>query len=132
MKLRDRLSEKFTAGDIPNTFTLRMGELIRKAREEAGFSQRELAERIYRRQAALSDIENGKMEPNASTLVYLALNLNKPISYFFPKPYNPASNLEDLTNLEKEILIFTKQLEKSDQIRILAQLRALSELKEVQ
>lgn len=128
MKLKDRVFEKLAAGDMPNKFTLKMGELIRKAREETGFSQRELAERIYRRQAALSDMENGKMEPNASTLVYLAFNLNKPVSYFFPKPYNPVNNLEDLTDLEKEILLFTKQLEKSDQIRILAQLRALSKL----
>ncbi|MDY6896423.1 MAG: helix-turn-helix transcriptional regulator [Thermotogota bacterium] len=129
MKLKDKISEKFTAGEMPNTFTIRMGELIRKAREEAGFSQRELAELIYRRQAALSDMENGKMEPNASTLVYLALNLNKPISYFFPKPYNPESNLKELTETEKEILIYTKQLEKSDQVRILAQIKALSDLK---
>jgi transcriptional regulator with XRE-family HTH domain len=61
-----------------------MGELIFKAREEAGFSQRVLAGRIYRRQVALSDMENGKMETNASTLVYLAFNLNKPITYFPP------------------------------------------------
>jgi len=128
MELIDSFLDKLSEGDLPNKFTLKMGELIRKAREEAGFSQRELAERIYRRQAALSDMENGKMEPNASTLVYLAFNLNKPISYFLPMPYNPESNLENLTELEKEILIFTKQLEKSDQIRILAQLRALSKL----
>lgn len=128
MKLLDSVLEKLAAGDLPNKFTLRMGELIRKAREEAGFSQRELAERIYRRQAALSDMENGKMEPNASTLVYLAFNLNKPISYFFPKPYSPDSNLKELTEIEKEILIYTKQLENSDQIRILAQIKALSDL----
>lgn len=60
-----------------------MGELIRKAREEAGFSQRELAERIYRCQAALSDMENGKMEPNASTLTLLSHYLNMSITYFF-------------------------------------------------
>jgi transcriptional regulator with XRE-family HTH domain len=128
MKIIDSFREKLSAGDLPNKFTLKMGELIRKAREEAGFSQRELAERIYRRQAALSDIENGKMEPNASTLVYLAFNLNKPISYFFPKPYNPESDLDYLSELEKEILLYAKQLNEDDQVRILAQLKALNEL----
>ncbi len=128
MKLLNSVLEKLAAGDVPNKFTLRMGELIRKAREESGFSQRELAERIYRRQAALSDMENGKMEPNASTLVYLAFNLNKPISYFFPKPFRPDIDIEDLSELEKEILIYARKLNQSDQVKVVAQLRALSEL----
>ncbi len=89
MKLLDDFLEIFSVRDIPNRFTIGMGELIRQAREESGFSQRELASKIYRRQAALSDIENGKMEPNTSTLVFLSYNLNKPILYFFPEPYKP-------------------------------------------
>ena len=128
MKLIDSLLEKLSAGDLPNKFTLKMGELIRKAREESGFSQRELAERIYRRQAALSDMENGKMEPNASTLIYLAFNLNKPISFFFPKEFSPEKDPNDLSDLEKEILIYAKKLDPQDQKRIVAQLRALYEL----
>ena len=68
------------------------------------------------------------MEPNASTLVYFAFNLDKPISYFFPKPFSPESNLEELSELEKEILIYAKKLELSDQIKVIAQLRALSKL----
>ena len=128
MKLLEPLLEKLSAGDIPNKFTLKMGELIRKARVEAGFSQRELADQIYRRQAALSDMENGKMEPNASTLVYLAFNLKKPIAYFFPKPYKPDSSLDELSDLEKEILLYAKYLGRNDKLRILAQLRALYNL----
>ncbi len=74
----------FAGGTRPNRFTTGMGKLIKAAREEAGVSQRDLAERIYRRQAALSDMENGKMEPDASTLLLLSEYLKKPISYFFP------------------------------------------------
>lgn len=128
MKLLDSVLEKLAAGDLPNKFTIRMGELIRKAREEAGFSQRELAERIYRRQAALSDMENGKMEPNASTLVYLAFNLKKPISYFFPKQFSPEIDVTEMSTLENEILIYLKQLDERDLIRILAQVKVLSDL----
>ena len=128
MKLLDDFLEKFSVGDIPNRFTIGMGELIRKAREEAGFSQRELAERIYRRQAALSDMENGKMEPNASTLTFLSYHLNKPISYFFPNRYKPERMLDDLSELEKEILIYVNKLNRNDQVKILAQLKALSDL----
>lgn len=128
MSFFDDFLEKFSVGDIPNKFTLGLGELIRKAREEAGYSQRELAELIYRRQAALSDMENGKMEPNASTLVYLAFNLNKPISYFFPAQYKPDKGLEELSDLDKEILMYAKHLQHNDKLRILAQLKALNDL----
>ena len=88
MDILENMLEKLTAGDMPNHFTLAMGELIRQAREEARFSQRELADKIYRLQAAFSDMENGKIEPNASTLTFLSYHLNKPISYFFPDRYN--------------------------------------------
>jgi len=118
MNFLDSLLEKLSAGDMPNHFTIAMGKLIRQAREESG----------YRRQAALSDMENGKMEPNASTLTLLSYYLNKPISYFFPDRYTPEKNLGELTDREKEILMYVKQLDKSDQIRILAQLQALSKL----
>ena len=128
MKLLDDFLEIFSVRDIPIRFTIGMGELIRQAREESGFSQRELASKIYRRQAALSDMENGKMEPNTSTLVFLSYNLNKPILYFFPEPFKPENNINELSQLEKEILMYAKKLNQSDQIRIIAQLRALAEL----
>lgn len=129
MRFLENVLERLSVGGIPNKFTLKMGELIRKAREEAGFTQRELAEKIYRRQAALSDMENGKMEPNASTLTFLSYHLNKPISYFFPDQYTPEKNMGDLSDQEKEILLFVKHLDESDQVRILVQLKALSKLR---
>jgi transcriptional regulator with XRE-family HTH domain len=128
MRFLENVFEKLSTGNRPNHFTIAMGKLIRHAREEMGFSQRELATKIHRRQAALSDMENGKMEPNASTLTFLSFHLNKPISYFFPDRYKPESMLGDLTDPEKEILMYARQLVKSDQVRIIAQLRALSSL----
>lgn len=69
----------------PNEFTIRMGKLIKDAREENLWSQSELAERIHRRPATISDIENGKSDISIQTLLVLAIVLGKPISYFFPK-----------------------------------------------
>jgi len=112
----------------PNKFTIGMGKLIRSAREEAGYSQRDLAELIYRRQAALSDMENGKMEPDASTLLLLAYNLNKPLSFFYPEPYKPDKGLDQLTEDEKELLIQTKKLNKDDLKKIIAQIKAIADL----
>lgn len=80
-KIRDLIADK---EPTPNKYTIAMGELIRKAREDAAMSQKELAERIYRRQATLSDLENGKSEVGTVTLVLLAAALDKPITYFFP------------------------------------------------
>jgi len=132
MSIIDNFLEKFSDAELPNPFSMGMGKLIRVAREESGFSQRELAQKIYRRQAALSDMENGKMEPNASTLLYLAFHLKRPISYFFPTPYKPKFELDELSELEKEIVSNSRELKEDDQIRIIAQLRALSALQKKQ
>jgi len=56
------------------------GGKIRDARLEVGSSQEELAEKVYLRRPTLSDIENGKSEPNASTLGLFAFYLKKPLS----------------------------------------------------
>ena len=72
-------------GKAPNKYTIAMGELIRKARKEAGLSQEELAEEINRRPATISEIEIGKSDISIQTLLVLAIAIDKPISYFFPK-----------------------------------------------
>jgi len=128
MKFLDSILEKLSAGDMPNHFTREMGELIRQARVESRYSQRDLAQKIYRRQAALSDMENGKMEPNASTLTLLSYHLNKPISYFFPDRYTPEKDLEELSNIEKELLMNLRKLDERDLLRILVQIKALTKL----
>ena len=68
----------------PNEFTLLVGELIREAREQHHLSQVDLAEKINRRPATISEIENGKSDISIQTLLALAIVLEKPISYFFP------------------------------------------------
>ena len=70
--------------EIPNEFTEEMGKLIKKAREEKGFNQSQLAEKLSRSQATISDIENGKIEIGILTLVQIAMVFHKPISYFIP------------------------------------------------
>ncbi len=42
-----------------------------------------MAERTYRRQASISDQENGKIEANATTLILLSIVLKEPLTYFF-------------------------------------------------
>lgn len=96
---------------IPNEFTFEMGKLIKLARDEKGLSQSQLAIKLFRRQATISDIENGKIEIGILTLLQLALELNKPISYFIPDMTFLAS-LNDIHNKwEEEALTVFRGLE---------------------
>jgi transcriptional regulator with XRE-family HTH domain len=128
MNIIDQLIEELSKGSRPNSLTLEMGEAIRKAREEKKLSQRELAPLIYRRQAALSEIENGLMEPDAETLLMLSLILEKPLAYFFPKKYRRVTEISNLTDLESELLVQARRLSEDDLKRINAQVKALCEL----
>ncbi|MEA3327391.1 MAG: helix-turn-helix transcriptional regulator [Chloroflexota bacterium] len=97
-------------GSRPNKFTLYMGDQIRNARIEAGFSQGELAEKIYMRRPTLSDIENGKSEPSASALGLLSFYLKKPLTYFFPSPLYEETVKEDMDELSLEIQMYFEQI----------------------
>ena len=79
------MTKKNSSSQEPiDSLVIDIGKKIRQARDDAGLTQAELAEKIDRRQAAISDMENAKMEPNVATIVRLAIVLEKPISYFFP------------------------------------------------
>ena len=109
----------------PNRFTTTLGELIRKARTEAGLSQSDLAWQAYINQAGISLIEKGKRSVSAEELVYLSIALNKPIHYFFSMNFLNPINEDSLTILEKELLSNARQLSESDQKKLIAQIKAI-------
>lgn len=88
----------------PNEFTVEMGKLIRYARKEKGYSQVQLAEKLNRRPATISDIENGKSEISVLTLAALAIVLQKPLSYFFPPSILSNIVLDVKSPFEREVL----------------------------
>lgn len=45
-----------------------LGEKLKKARTEAGYTQRQIADLLKINQSQLSKIENGQIEPNIETL----------------------------------------------------------------
>lgn len=59
-----------------------VGAEIRKARDDAGLSQAELASKVGLSQPTLSGIENDKDSARVATLNLLALVLGKPVSTF--------------------------------------------------
>lgn len=102
-KIREFLPEQ--EEPKPNKFTIYMGEAIRKARVEEGISQEDLARRIYRRRATLSDIETGKADVDAGTLWLLSAYLRKPLSYFYPPYARQNIRPEEFGELEHELLM---------------------------
>ena len=131
-KLFDRMSNP--AGSVPNKFTFELGRRVREARLLLGISQSDLANTVYRRQATISDIENGKSEPTASTLLYLSYALRKPIGYFIP--YGIVElDYNDLEPSEQELIFQVRRLvhetDNYDEIiRLIAQVRVLADLAE--
>lgn len=96
----------------PNDFTIGMGYLVKQAREEKGISQAQLAKTMNRRQGTISDIENGKYEIGILTLVHFAIELQKPISFFFPKTLFTEKWTSDAnTPFEEKVLEFAKYIE---------------------
>ena len=86
------------------------GNQIKTAREEAGFSQEKMAMLIDLRRATLSDIENGKVEIDASTLSLLSYALRKPLIYFFPKPIYEELVIKDMDALSLEMQMQFEQI----------------------
>jgi transcriptional regulator with XRE-family HTH domain len=61
-----------------------VGEKLRVARREQGFSLRELASRADVSASLLSQIESGKVTPSAASLFQIATALELPVHAFFP------------------------------------------------
>jgi transcriptional regulator with XRE-family HTH domain len=94
----------------PNGQTRAMGELIRKAREDAGLTQAQLAKKIHRKRLAISEMENGKVEINGGIIPLLASSLDKPISYFFRAYVQKEITSEQLSPQEQELLIHFRNI----------------------
>ncbi len=127
MTIVDQLMEPLQKGSRPNFLTQEMGESISIAHEDMGLSQRELAKMVFRRQAALPEIENGLIGPDAEILLFLSLRLRKPIAFFFKK-YKKKLESGDLSDFEEELIIQTRKLS-DEEIKInLVQTKALVDL----
>lgn len=114
---------------LPSAFSQALGQRIRAARMQRDFSQKQLAKRISRRQAAISDMERGRMEPDATTLVMLAEVLKKPVTYFFPEPWGPRVARGDLTYDEQALLLEFRRLQTDEHRKIAVnQVAALADL----
>ena len=85
-------------------------EQVRKAREEKGWSQEELAKKVYKTGSAIGDIERGRVKVSAEELATLAAYLEKPITYFF-QPYFRGAEEKDLSPEEKELVRYFREIQ---------------------
>lgn len=74
---------------------MKLGQKIKAARQELGFSQRQLCDGKITRNM-LSQIENGSAQPSMDTLSYLARRLGKPVSYFLEDQAVTSPNIEQM------------------------------------
>ncbi len=114
--------------NLPNKFTVALGELIRKARIESNFSQADLSEYSYLSQAAISQIESGKRAVSAEEIIYLSIALNKPIPYFYSMDFLHPVKETNLSILEQELLLNARELSELDLKKIIAQIKAINNL----
>ena len=89
-----------------------IGKKIRTAREEAGYSQLDLAKLIgFETATAISLIESGERKISAENIASLAKNLHKDVKFFFGET-DPAMDV-------KVALRADKDLDKEDQDAIM-------------
>jgi transcriptional regulator with XRE-family HTH domain len=117
---------------LPTDFSRAVGERIQAARNERGMSQKVLAQRIERRQAAVSELERGIMQPDATTLAALAEVLDKPLSYFIPEPWGPRVSRGELTYDEQALLLeFRRLRSQASRQLVIALLATVADTEEV-
>lgn len=92
-----------------------IGQRVKIAREELGLSQQELADIIDRRQAYISEIETGKVEPSPTTLWMLGRALDKPFLYFIPPDYRREDQEHTYSVEEAELIARIRYLQTSPQ-----------------
>lgn len=84
-----------------------IGIAIKKARENAGFTQENLAELINISATFLRHIETGRRLPSITTLYHIALELNMSVDEIFFK--RQISNQFTLINIEKNLSEYSIQ-----------------------
>jgi transcriptional regulator with XRE-family HTH domain len=112
---------------LPNRFTRALGERIHAARTASHMTQSDLAERAYFKQSSISKIESGDKAVTAEEILYLCYALDKPILYFFPEEVTLEVNKDQLSILEKELLIQARRLDQKDLRKLVAQAKALAD-----
>ncbi len=84
---------------------------LKSAREIKSISQRKLGMKLGLSDKAISAYESGRTYPPLDTLLKIAKELDKPISYFLQEDNKEASLISKIDKLTFELKDFSKELE---------------------
>ena len=90
----------------------KIGEQIKKQRLSLGLSQAGFAKLLKISAAAYCKIENGQTDLNVSRLMQICKILKIAPSQLFDSKNEPTTNIEELTELKKDLLIKEEELNK--------------------
>ena len=88
-------------------------ERLKTARETKNISQRKLGMILGLSDKAISAYESGRTYPPLDTLLKIAKELGKPVSYFLDEDTKEASLISKIDKLTFELKDFTKELEET-------------------
>ena len=109
-----------------------LSEKIRELRRKNKLSQKELANKLNVSNGAIAMWETGKREPNSNTLYKLANIFSVSIDYLIGNElYNkPAGEFYQLTDKQKELIPYIKNLDDGACMRVLGYLDKISQEQE--
>lgn len=92
---------------------LPLAERLKKARQDAGLSQKDLGDSLKLSDKAISSYEVGRAVPSIETLKDISRVTHKPVSYFLDDADPDDVDLQiKIKTIEKELLEIKKILEK--------------------
>lgn len=90
---------------------IQVGQRIRQARKEAGYSQKDLAKALKLSDKAVSSYEVGRAQPNLETLQAISKATFKSVSYFLDEADPEDLDLQlRIKRIEQELLRVKKAL----------------------
>lgn len=98
--------------DQEKNLSNKLGQQIKKARQLAGFSQKELAEALELSDKTISAYEVGRVQPNLQTLKNLSQATQQPISYFVDDSPQGDYDLQiKIKKIEQDLLEIRRMLQ---------------------
>ncbi len=94
---------------------MKIGQIIKNARKEAGLSQREFAKALHVSDKTVSSYEVGRITPKFETIKQMSRVVDKPITYFDNDSGHTMDESELESNLKKiemELIEIKKILQK--------------------
>jgi len=98
---------------------------IKETRLEKGLTQQDLANRLGKTAAAISDLERGKVQVTASDLFLISQLLQKPIEFFYGEEYGEAEIQDLITLVRRESPDVRKQT--IETVKMLLQMQKIGE-----